>query len=103
MLIARFILDLRCVYYLRTSSPERRTTLWVAGSSIIGNLAAPVGNSTWITSPNEDLENVGLNHHEESKQPFRAGVAAVDANEEFSLENLRYVIEIACIHFDVMC
>lgn len=69
MIISRFILDLRGVYY-----PTERTqvsTINFATGTIAGNFGAPLRtDSTWISGPMDDDDDVEVSH-----EPFIAGLA----------------------------
>jgi len=76
-LIARFMLDLRSIYYPTDDAPTQLSTINFATSRFMGNLAAPVGaDSTWNSGSSDDIESDRGNQHEESKDPFLVGFAS---------------------------
>jgi len=89
-LIARFILDLRSIYYpAENEGPHETTTMNFAPGRFMGNLAAPVGeDSTWNSGSSDDVEADRGNQYQESKEPLLEGLALDDFEPEIQLDNL---------------
>jgi len=79
-LIARFILDLRSVYYPTDDDSNitglaNISSVKFVASRYIGNLAAPIGeDTTWNSGPSDDVAADRGNQHEVSKEPFLLGL-----------------------------
>jgi len=86
ILVARFILDLRSVYYPDHSSVDKMST--VHFSAVLGNLAAPVRtDSLWTTGTSHDFEdNHGSYQRELSKHPLSYGLEVQPS--EYQLRSL---------------
>ncbi|TCD62428.1 hypothetical protein EIP91_006910 [Steccherinum ochraceum] len=71
-LTARFILDLRSVYY-KGSSQQSHVLSTV---KFAGNMGAPLGvdDSIWMSSPADDVRNARDEEYEEEEDPFCAGL-----------------------------
>jgi len=95
-LIARFILDLRSVYFPRETS-EVISTMHFASSPAIGNLAAPIGSdSTWVSGSSDDVYTDRGSQYQESKEPFSVGLGCDKAETEVQLHDLtpiRYTLD----------
>ncbi|TCD61338.1 hypothetical protein EIP91_008581 [Steccherinum ochraceum] len=83
-LTARFILDLRSVYY-KGSSQQSHVLSTV---KFAGNMGAPLGveDSIWMSSPADDVRNARDEEYEEAEDPFSAGLKI---NDETGLETVR--------------
>jgi len=93
-LVARFLLDLRSTAEI--SPPDHSgemTTINFAGTSIVGDLAAPLGpDSTWLTSAAGDVEYEPNNKSEGSSGTLALAVTddSEFAGSELRLDDLRF-------------
>lgn len=70
-LIARFILDLRSVYFPENAPEQTTTTVLFASKSSMENMAAPLGSdSTWASGAADDVRHGHGELYQESKEPF---------------------------------
>ncbi|TCD63928.1 hypothetical protein EIP91_004775 [Steccherinum ochraceum] len=78
-LIARFILDLRTVYH-KDPNPgngsRAMSTIQFGARSLVGNMGAPLSldESTWASSPADDVTGGHTEIYEEALDPLRAGL-----------------------------
>ena len=91
LLISRFILDLRGVFY---SNDTQRTDLpTMHFATVLGDLSAPLqdSNSTWTTGAGDDVGNELFNVHEELDRPFRISPDTESSTLDTHLELMRFV------------
>ncbi|TCD62833.1 hypothetical protein EIP91_006346 [Steccherinum ochraceum] len=92
-LIARFLLDLRSVYHAEyePTTGHQLSIMQFASGSVMGNLAAPITDSTWTTGQGDDVDSDQANKREEAREPFLAGLVPDSPQSDLQLEldNLR--------------
>lgn len=75
VLVCRFILDLREVYYSTEHTRDLVSTIHFATGTMAGNLGAPLRtHSTWVTGPT-DTDADDISGIEFSKEPFLVGLS----------------------------
>ncbi|TCD65323.1 hypothetical protein EIP91_002809 [Steccherinum ochraceum] len=87
-LTARFILDLRNVYVEQSHPHHDMSTIQFGVQSIAGNIGAPlrIEDSTWLSSPADDITDDNEDGYERAVLPLRAGLGL--ETEEVGLDTV---------------